>query len=282
MKKLAILQQGGHIDGDETEHQKEMLEGIGDFFRLNWAGDISDKHATICVYKKTKWTEGRQLLYEWVVENVGEYEYYLFIDDDVRFVDDKVKMLPSLLEMWNPLCAAFDCYVLDEDNKEWDQRKEPAKKLRDHRYFLHDENHNLFHRSVLKTLFPVPFHGPGAWLRYIECTVGRIYPEKMVRFSGIKVKNMKHRERGEGHGDHGGAAYHSMLRKFNQISYVPRLKRAKEKRLAANTNAALCRELPSGRCMEFTEDVVSLVFDIDSGLWKNRRWISQDFEESIA
>jgi hypothetical protein len=79
-KTFCILEQGKLINEPCTIEKRELFTTeFSDFYRLNWSTE-DDPNAFITA-KGVTWSEGRSLLYREVPK---DYEYYIFIDDDVK------------------------------------------------------------------------------------------------------------------------------------------------------------------------------------------------------
>lgn len=269
MKKLVVLQQGGQIEGDESQNQKEMLEGAGDFYKLSWNSSIDDPNADFVVYEKTKWTEGRQLIYEIVDLCYGGYEYYLFLDDDIRFDNKFGNKLVSLLDEWKPLCAAFSVWNKSLSKQQWDDPYvKPPKKVCC--YKAHDECTNLFHRSIMDQFFPLPFHGTGAYVRLIETTIHHLYPKKNIRFSDIKATNMSHRGLGPGSQPFDWRLYVKFIQRLQPCYRIQLRDKRLEKKITFKANVVLGRKTPSKVAIDLTESDLDAVIDVEHPIWRGR------------
>ena len=118
-KLFVVLEQGNKCNTLlSKEHKKQFSTEYSDFFRVNWKADTNDKEAHF--YKDNiVWSEGRSLLFEKVK---GNYEYYIFIDDDVKFIsktDNSVaEELKYFFKEYNPLTG-----TIFGDNWAWDLYK---------------------------------------------------------------------------------------------------------------------------------------------------------------
>lgn len=280
MKKLAVLQQGGHKTGAETKNQKNAFDSEPgcNFFRLNWANDSGDTTADYVVKEPTRFTEGRQLLYELVTRDYGEYEYYLFLDDDVWFPDNAATKILTHLNEWSPLCAAFPCWF--EKQMRWDLFLHDVLDGRSVSgpfcYYIHDECHQLFHNTVVKHLFPLLFHGAGICIRAIEIVMSCVKERKNIFFPDIVLKNTSHRSRGEGHGTKCHVEYNKNIKKHKSL--LPfRLPAKRLKKHSIELNKSLAVLSPQKGAVRLSNKMLRKVIDVDHDLWKRRNWITDRF-----
>lgn len=267
-KKLCVLQQGGHRENDCTSSQKSALDGFH-FYRLNWSGDFEDARASIILFEKSMFTEGRQYLYERIRDSV-DTEYYMFIDDDISF--DGVgygRKIFDYLEEWKPLCASVSCLVTRRNRMSWDERGVEYKACPS-RYLAHDECLQIFHKSVVDKFFPFPLHSKGSILRLIELAVARLYPGKMARFNDIVVSNSGHRERGAGHGSMGEERYNKAVHVLQPAFKFVLKSGAEEKAYICNKNKHLACIEPDKKKEVFSNDDLGSVVDTEASIWKQR------------
>lgn len=186
MKSFCILEQGGNTNEALTLKKKKMFNTeFSDFYRLNWR-DENDPNAFI-VAKGVSWSEGRSLLYEKVPEN---YEYYIFIDDDVDFHADSDIDIPqkikSLLEECRPIAATFympNAWHFTEMNL-------PEESFLSKKYFPiagFDEIAIIFSKSFAEIMFPVPYHGEHRTTWYCEWVCHSTFPLKQMCFTEVWV-----------------------------------------------------------------------------------------------
>jgi hypothetical protein len=72
----------------------------------------------IFIYKpKTTWAEGRNILLEYVLSKKYQFEYLIFLDDDVFFANGSFSVFESLLKKYKPLIAIPLTNVILESNR---------------------------------------------------------------------------------------------------------------------------------------------------------------------
>lgn len=193
MKSFCILEQGGGVGAALTEKKKQLFNTqFSDFYRLNWK-TTEDPDAFIA-RKGIVWSEGRSLLYDQVPK---DYEYYIFIDDDVDFYtvdgceDDQIALrIKVLLEKWKPLSGTFydpDCWLL--------QGSLPFRESMEKEAFpiaAFDFQSFIMHRSLCETMLPIWTHGSNASMRYVNYLVHLLAPRKQLCFTGVLAANTEH------------------------------------------------------------------------------------------
>lgn len=186
MKKFCVLSQGSKIKDSITESHIKNFKNKKecDFYKLNWKTE-KDPYSDF-YFKNVWWSEGRSLLYDCVPKN---YEYYIFIDDDIVFENENVRnLIYEKLNEYNPLTGTFyqkGTWLLNS--------YEQHKKIKDtFPIYGFDLCVFILHKSVLENLFPIPYHGSGRTMWYIQYIISELYPGKQLCFSDIIVRNDRH------------------------------------------------------------------------------------------
>jgi hypothetical protein len=193
MKSFCILEQGGGTGAALTEKKKRLFNtDFSGFYRLNWK-TMDDPDAFIA-RKGIVWSEGRSLLYDQVPK---DYEYYIFIDDDVDFycvdgcADEGIALrIKSLLDKWKPLGGTFydpDCWLL--------QGSLPFRESMEKEAFpiaAFDFQSFIMHRSLCETMLPIWTHGSNASMRYVNYLTHLIAPRKQICFTSVLAANTEH------------------------------------------------------------------------------------------
>lgn len=193
MKSFCILEQGGGIGAALTEKKKRLFNTpFSGFYRLNWK-TTEDPDAFI-KRKGIVWSEGRSLLYDQVPK---DYEYYIFIDDDVDFytvdgcADDQIATrIKDLLEKWKPLSGTFydpDCWLL--------QGSLPFRESMEKEAFpiaAFDFQSFIMHRSLCEVMMPIWTHGSNASMRYVNYFMHLLAPNKQHCFTSVLAANTEH------------------------------------------------------------------------------------------
>lgn len=194
-KLFVVLEQGNKCNTLlSKEHKKQFSTEYSDFFRVNWKADTNDKEAHF--YKDNiVWSEGRSLLFEKVKDN---YEYYIFIDDDVKFIsktDNSVaEELKYFFKEYNPLTG-----TIFGDNWAWDLYKNTINTNYKEVFPImgHDLCCHFFQEDFAKHMFPAYFPGSECSMWYAQFIGYKLYPQKCMVFNKITVKNtenIKHKD----------------------------------------------------------------------------------------
>lgn len=189
-KLFAVLEQGNKCNTNlSKEHRKQFSTEYSDFFRLNWKANINDKESHF--YKDNiVWSEGRSYLFDKVK---GNYEYYIFIDDDVKFISKTGKPVAEELkyffEEYKPLTG-----TIFGDNWAWNLYKE--KIISDNKevfpIMAHDLCCHFFQEDFAELMFPIFFKGSECSMWYSQFIGYKLYPQKCMVFNNITIKNTEH------------------------------------------------------------------------------------------
>jgi hypothetical protein len=189
-KSFCILEQGNLINEPCTLKKREMFTtDFSDFYRLNW-GTEKDPNAFIHA-KGVTWSEGRSLLYEKVPK---DYEYYIFIDDDVVFKADEgidiPKKIRELLDEYHPIAGTFYdpkswCFLpLETSDEELSIRKcFPITG--------YDAESQILSKSFADVLFPPIYHGAHRTDWYLQWVCYQTFPLKQMAFYDIQLLNLR-------------------------------------------------------------------------------------------
>lgn len=191
MKTFCILEQSGTINESITlKHKKLFSTDFCDFYRLNWKID-DDPHAFI-TRKKAIWTEGRNLLYEKVPK---EYDYYIFIDDDVDFQSHNEEniaiQIKELLDEYKPIAGTF----IDLNSWAFSRTKISESEFLSRPAFPvagFDAQTHILSRSFAEVMLPIIYHGSHRPIWYTQWVCNQLFPYKQICFSGIQVSNTRH------------------------------------------------------------------------------------------
>lgn len=213
-KLFVVLEQGNKRNTPLSyEHKSQFSRDYCDWFRLNWKNDKNDTNATF-YGENIVWSEGRSLLYEKVR---GQYEYYIFIDDDVQFIsktsNDVAMELKIFFEKYRPLTG-----TVFGDNWAWDSYKSQVELDNKDVFPImgHDLCCHYFQDDFADLIFPVYFHGSGRCMWYAQFIGYTLYPEKCLVANTIYIKNTEHLP----HCDRSNISYNdpkSVTRQFSNI-----------------------------------------------------------------
>lgn len=185
-KTFVVLEQGCEPNYPLTvEHKQQFNTEYSDCFRLNWKADRSDEHADF-FKKDICWSQGRSYLYEQVK---GQYEYYIFIDDDMKFrskLDDRVSVvLKNTLEKFKPIHGTIS-------NNAWPATGiKPSTLPHVIKFFNGDLCVQLFNESFADQMFPTWIHGSEASMWYAQFLAHAISPEHSIYINNIQASNTR-------------------------------------------------------------------------------------------
>lgn len=281
MKKFCILEQGNTVGEKLTTQKKALFSGsYCDFFRLNWCRN-DDPQAT---FHKAGivWSEGRSFLFKQVPKN---YEYYIFIDDDVSFHCDQgidlVKEICRLLDYYSPLAATF---YTDLHKGGWHFNRKRSRKdyLKRDAFPIagFDLCAHVFSASFAKVMFPVTYHGSEKSMRYAQWACNQLYPLKQICFTTVRVKN----NRGEPHQDYTNPQFnapHKLIRLFNKhVRHSSPMPYDDVKSFKALNNIIFnssCDSIP----VEFKLSDLDTIYDTSNDYFKKRTAISTTNSEKM-
>ena len=279
-KKIAILTQGGHKENC-TKEQRLIFSGRPgiDLYKLNWNKDFNDQLSDYVSDIPVGWSVGRQLLYE-IAREKNDYEYYIYLDDDVTMDKKDVPALLDFIDEWNPLCGAVSCFFTPKSIWEWDEKDVSHTKTETPRpcvrYSVHDENHMFLHKSVMETLFPLVVHGNGSMMWFVERFVHDLFNgAKNIRNPNILMLNGMHRSRGIAHGPQRPHDHNRLVDLMRPIYKKEILYKKQEKEFITKTNAKYSNNgsAPSKEFVELTNEKLKTLIDIDSKIWTDRQWL---------
>lgn len=186
-KTFCILEQGKVLNESITREKRRLFTtDFSDFYRLNWFHD-QDENAFLTA-KNITWSEGRSLLYEKVPK---EYDYYIFIDDDITFCADQNIYIPGkikqLLEEYRPISGTFYCPT------QWSFSRtgishSSYRRRKVFPIFGYDMAAQIFAADFADVMFPAIYHGAHRTLWYPQWVCSQRFPTKQMAFSEIRVK----------------------------------------------------------------------------------------------
>ncbi|WP_107667391.1 hypothetical protein [Cyanothece sp. BG0011] len=189
-KSFCILEQGKIVNEPCTiEKRKMFTTEFSDFYRLNW--NTPDDPNAFIHEKGVTWSEGRSLLYEKVPK---DYDYYIFIDDDVLFQADEgvdiPKKIKELLEEYNPIAGTF------YDHKSWcfiplNATDEELNRRKSFPIAGYDAESQIVSKSFADIMFPAIYHGAHRTDWYLQWVCHQTFPLKQMAFYDIRLLNLR-------------------------------------------------------------------------------------------
>ena len=189
-KLFVVLEQGNKCNTAlSKEHRNQFSTEYCDWFRLNWKANENDKEAHF-YHDNIVWSEGRSILYDKVK---GKYKYYIFIDDDVKFISKTDKSVAEELkyffEEYYPLTG-----TIFGDNWAWDLYKKQI--INDNKEVFPIMGHDLcchyFQEDFAELMFPIFFKGSECSMWYSQYLAYKLYPQKCLVFNKVFIKNTEH------------------------------------------------------------------------------------------
>lgn len=157
-----------------------------DFFRYNWRHD-DDPFATVVYPSGLSWSMGRSLLFT----QASTYDYYIFSDDDVVFVnniEDSLRQACEVLDEYAPLTATFG-------GENWHSKltgRIPRWARRDvHPFFLADLQCQILSHAVASKTFPAIFDGGWGTLWYPNIAIALTDVRRQLMLSHVEVSNTR-------------------------------------------------------------------------------------------
>ncbi len=279
MKKFCILEQGKYVHDPITiEHKNLFTTDFSDFYRLNWF--TKDDPNAFIHEKSITWSEGRSLLYEKVPKL---YEYYIFIDDDIKFHgDDIAQTIRDELDENKPLSGTF--YRIRHDVWTFNHSLRNMHKKENKRVWplcLSDLDCMIFHKSFANVIFPIIHHGSGLSLHYAQYICHKLYPRKQIVMARVLVENT----RGDPHQDKNLPQFeegHTLVKKF--IKYLKKVPLTEDCHIllqkgldcdVIKRNTLLYSDIIDKEAITFSIQDLERIYDINNPFFKNRKSLSK-------
>ena len=182
--KIAWCEQSGLIQ-DRHSLKSELIKNGIDFFRFNWKHGTEDQHSNVFSDKadKLSWSKGRELLYSTAL--LGDYDYYIFVDDDLQFdrpIPEALYKIKEILENYRPS-------ILTIRSDKWQERRTKSLKNPLIFTFVVDLQFQCLEKAVASKTFPVEFDGGWGtlWYPMLWCDKKR---KPVINIRDMKIKNL--------------------------------------------------------------------------------------------
>lgn len=235
-KLFVVLEQGNKCNTAlSKEHRNQFSTEYCDWFRLNWKADKNDKEAHF-FHDNIVWSEGRSLLFDHVKE---KYQYYIFIDDDVKFISKTNKSVAEELkyffEEYKPLTG-----TLYGDNWAWDLYKNKIVSQPKEVFPImgHDLCCHYFKEDFAEKMFPIYFTGSECSMWYSQFIAYKLYPKKCMVFSNVVIRNTEHVQ----HSDKNNNQYINGTNIVNKFAHLIKESNNKKEFLSWHSNYNYVRE----------------------------------------
>tara|TARA_R100000808_G_scaffold24932_1_gene59551 strand:+ start:30193 stop:31020 length:828 start_codon:yes stop_codon:yes gene_type:complete len=270
MKKFCVLEQGKTINDDFTlQHKSQFNTEVSDFYRLNWK-ELDDPNAQVC-HPDACWTEGRSILYDHIMD---EYEYYIFIDDDVLFYGENIaQTIADNFDEYKPVSGTLG-------GPGWHLSKVQTDKPV-HPIACYDLCVHIFSRSFAEVMFPAIFHSSGKSMWYAMYACYKLFPRKQLIFQNIATRNSRTGPAEDKvRSEQGDPVYKNFVPVENVISKFEKDLLIKgnyiqwndyDKSHVKTLNANLASLDPDKTQIDFTIDDLAKIYDINNEDFKNRK-----------
>ncbi len=189
-KSFCILEQGKIVNEPCTLVKRKMFTTeFSDFYRLNWATE--DDPNAFMTAKGVTWSKGRSLLYEKIPKN---YDYYIFIDDDVSFYAEEGVDIPTkikeLLDEYKPIAGTF----YSPNSWSFLPLKNSYGELVDRKCFPitgYDAESQILSSTFADVMLPFIYHGAHRTDWYLQWVCYQTFPLKQMAFPEIRVLNTR-------------------------------------------------------------------------------------------
>ena len=136
-------------------------------------------------FPKSTWAEGRNKLLEMAL-NKGEYLYYIFCDDDIKFIKGSWETFEKQLLQYQPAIA------IPINRKTF---QTPLKGLKSQCFLTNDEQLMAFHQDVVKDFIVLPYQNQfDSIYWWISCHIQEVliqnyYNSHVIQFNNICISN---------------------------------------------------------------------------------------------
>ena len=183
MKKFCVLEQGKLVGDDMFDYHADLFNtSISDLYRLNWK--THDDPDAFITAPGACWSEGRSLLFHHVPK---DYEYYIFIDDDITWEDttDLANKIASVLDNWKPIAGCFPEF----DAWHMEHRQNTGNEVSCVAGF--DLNNHIFRQDAAQLLLPAVYHGSGRSFWHAQFMVHKLCQEKHLSIDCLPISNSR-------------------------------------------------------------------------------------------
>jgi hypothetical protein len=136
-------------------------------------------------FPKSTWAEGRNRLLEMAL-NKGEYLYYIFCDDDIKFIKGSWEIFEKQLLTYQPAIAV-------PVNRKTVQT--PLKGLKHQCFLTNNEQLMAFHQDLVKDFILLPYQNQfDSIYWWISCEIQEVliqnfYCSDVIKFNNIFISN---------------------------------------------------------------------------------------------
>lgn len=183
---IAILVQTGLLNKNKTiSYLKNTFKE--DFYLLNWKVGSKDTwhncghHFDLGV----SWSKGREHLYT-VAKSNKEYDYYLFLDDDIEFYTDIKFSLNSIFD----LLKVNKPHLLTVQSDCWQDKFSLSLNRKFNYIFISDLQFMILSKELLSKNFPFNYDGGWGtmWPFFNDSRFGFMYA---IRLNQVKIINTR-------------------------------------------------------------------------------------------
>ena len=146
-KRFLYLAQG---PGAMPAHYDDIESADADFVYLTFKNELPGA----VFFPGSTWTTGRNRLLAEALQRVDNYEYFVFLDNDVSFIEGDWRVFERSVLALRPAIAAP--YYADYPSGH--RRRNSSSTARAQQCFYFDAIYTAFHRDVLKDHLIVPYY----------------------------------------------------------------------------------------------------------------------------
>jgi hypothetical protein len=170
--------------GELPENYQDIPGPESDLIYLTY----KEKRKNAIFRPNTTWTEGRNIILAHARTLPSSYEYYIFLDDDVKFLIGDWRKFEGLLKRYRPAIGVPLWWDLFGDCSL------PVRTI-----YSFDAVVNAFHRDLVDDEIVLPYYDgfDGVSWHYSQLCVihlsSMLYPDHVLLFNEVKITNTKHR-----------------------------------------------------------------------------------------
>tara|TARA_Y100001970_G_scaffold282917_1_gene396917 strand:+ start:3408 stop:4259 length:852 start_codon:yes stop_codon:yes gene_type:complete len=279
MKKFCVLEQGKLVGDDMVEYHSGLFDtSVSDFYRLNWM--THDDPDAFITAPGACWSEGRSLLYHHVPKN---YEYYIFIDDDITWEDDTnlAQNIFDVLSTWNPVAGCFPEFDA------WHMEHRPNAVGDVSCIAGFDLNNHIFNRASADLLFPAVYHGSGRSFWHAQFMVHKLCPEKHLSIDCLPISNSRNLGAAQDtvEAREGKRPYFVMGPEMN-VKYSSHMSNKEflkwdHEAIKRENAKAIKSYAPSDEAFPFTEDILRRIYDTKCNDYITRKPLHADISYKV-
>lgn len=171
---------------DLPEAYKYLNKQNSDLIYLTWREGLEN----VPFYPDSTWAEGRNCLLDMAKERREDYQYYIFIDDDLSLTNENIDQFEMLLERYRPAIATPRLWNYNENCENLSEQA--------HSVYAFDAAMNAYHHTVVydDILFPyiTEFDNESWWYSQLILIhkAHVFYDRYVLQFNDVHLTNKTH------------------------------------------------------------------------------------------